>query len=85
MDKIFSARMDETVIRQIGRLAERLKTSKKAVVEKAVKAYAETIEAEGGGDAFERTLGAWKRAESPDVIRERGRKAFLRSMRRHRR
>ena len=85
MDKIFSARMDEAVIRQIARLAERLKTSKKAVVEKAVQVYAETLDAESGVDVFERTLGAWKRREAPDSIRDQGRAVLLGSMRRHQR
>ena len=41
MDKIMSTRMDEAMIRHIGMLAKRLGTSKKAVLENAVRYYAE--------------------------------------------
>jgi predicted transcriptional regulator len=37
MDKILSARIDEAVIRQIALLARELNTTKKAVIESAVK------------------------------------------------
>ena len=40
MDKIMSTRMDEAVIRRIGMLADKLGTSKKAVLENAVRHYA---------------------------------------------
>ena len=64
MDKIMSTRMDEAVIRHIGMLAKRLGTSKKAVLENAVRYYAEKIEAEQGFDALTHTFGSWKRDES---------------------
>jgi len=40
MDKIMSTRMDEAVIQHIGMLARKLGTSKKAVLESAVRYYA---------------------------------------------
>jgi hypothetical protein len=46
MDKIMSTRMDEAVIQHIGILAKKLGTSKKAILENAVRQYAEKIEAE---------------------------------------
>ncbi len=61
MDKIMSTRMDEAVIRHIGMLAKRLGTSKKAVLENAVRYYAEKIETEQGFrcvDLYLRRLGA---------------------------
>ena len=64
MDKIMSTRMDEAVIRHIGMLAKRLGTSKKAVLENAVRYYAEKIEAEQGFDPLTHTFGSWKRDES---------------------
>ena len=64
MDKIMSTRMDEAVIRHIGMLAERLGTSKKAVLENAVRYYAEKIEAEQGFDVLTYTFGGWKRDKS---------------------
>ena len=64
MDKIMSARMDEAVIRHIGMLAKKLGTSKKAVLENAVRYYAEKIEAEQGFDVLTYTFGGWDRDKS---------------------
>ncbi len=64
MDKIMSTRMDEAVIRHIGMLAKRLGTSKKAVLENAVRYYIEKIEAEQGFDVLTHTFGIWQRDES---------------------
>ena len=83
MDKIFSARVDESVIRQIGVLAQQLGKTKKAVIEDAVRLYTEKIEEETNFDVLEQTLGAWHRAESPDRIVEEAREAFRRSMHRY--
>ena len=41
MDKILSARIDESVINQIGLLARELNTTKKTVIETAIKLYSE--------------------------------------------
>ena len=64
MDKIMSTRMDEAVIQHIGLLAKKLGTSKKAVLENAVRHYAAKIEAEQGFDILTHTFGSWKRDES---------------------
>ena len=64
MDKIMSTRMDEAVIRHIGMLAKRLGTSKKAVLENAVRYYAQKIEEEKGFDVLSYTFGGWERDES---------------------
>jgi len=56
MDKIMSTRLDEAVIRHIGMLAERLGTSKKEVLENAIRDYAEKIEAEQGFDVLTHTF-----------------------------
>jgi hypothetical protein len=64
MDKIMSTRMDEAVIRHIGLLAKKLGTSKKAVLENAVRYYAEKIEAEQDFDVLSHSFGSWQRDES---------------------
>ena len=64
MDKIMSTRIDEAVIRHIDMLAKKLGTSKKAVLENAVRYYAEKIEAEQGFDVLTHTFGRWQRDES---------------------
>jgi predicted transcriptional regulator len=64
MDKIMSTRMDEAVIRHIGMLAKKLGTSKKAVLENAVRHYAEKIEADQNFDVLTHTFGSWQRPGS---------------------
>ena len=79
MDKIMSTRIDEAVIRHIGLLAKRLGTSKKAVLENAVRYYAEKIEAEQGFDVLTHTFGSWQRdettAETVQAIKDTMRKS----------
>ena len=82
MDKILSARVDESILVRIGVLARLLGKSKKAVIEAAIQHYAETIEQEESIDVLEQTLGVWKRSESPDETVESARQAFRSSMRR---
>ena len=65
MDKVLSARVDESIIQQIGLLARELNTSKKAIIEAAIKLYSEQTGLEEKIDVFENTCGAWKRSESP--------------------
>jgi predicted transcriptional regulator len=70
MDKIMSARMDEAVIRHLDMLAKKLGTSKKAVLENAVRYYAEKIRAEQGLDIFDDTFGSWQRdASAAETVR----------------
>ena len=70
MDKIMSTRMDEAVIQRIGMLAKKLGTSKKAVLENAIRHYAEKMEAEFNMDILEHTCGSWHRDESAaDTVR----------------
>jgi predicted transcriptional regulator len=85
MDKILSARVDESIVRRIGRLAQRLHTTKKAVIEAAILSYAEKSETEKDGDIWEETLGAWKRRESPGESVKQVRQIFQKSMKRYQR
>jgi hypothetical protein len=50
--KSCQTRIDEAVIQHINALAKRLGTSKKAVLENAIRCYFEKIEAEQGFDIF---------------------------------
>jgi predicted DNA-binding protein len=83
MDKIFSTRVDEAVVRRISYLARRLSTSKKAVIERAISDLAERMEA--GDDDYEivESFGAWRRDESAEKSRNEARKAFQSAMERH--
>lgn len=85
MDKILSARVDESVIKRIGALSRKLRTTKKSVIEAAVQAYAEKTEQGNGTDPLVQTHGAWKRAESPVETLRRAKTVFRTAMERHRR
>ena len=84
MDKVLSARVDESVAVQIGSLARRLRTSKKRVIEDAVRTYAAKLDREQRFDAVEASCGAWRRKEPVGRTVERARRAFGRAMGRHR-
>ncbi|MBN1359824.1 MAG: ribbon-helix-helix protein, CopG family [Sedimentisphaerales bacterium] len=83
MDKILSARVDEAIIQKIASLARQMGTTKKKVIEEAVRSYAEKVKS-GETDVLELTLGAWSRKESPQQTVAKARKAFRRSMGRRR-
>ncbi|MDY6903288.1 MAG: hypothetical protein SWH61_01260 [Thermodesulfobacteriota bacterium] len=83
MDKILSARVDEAVIQQVGMLARELKTTKKAIIEAAIKNYSEQKGVESKINIFNKTCGAWKRDETPQESISKARSAFNKSMERH--
>jgi hypothetical protein len=84
MDKILSGRVDESVMNRIGRLARRLHTSKKKMIENAIEAYASKVDREQEHDVFQETCGVWHRGESPARLVETARKTFRNSMQRRR-
>jgi len=83
MDRVLSARLDESVVDQLTRLARHLKVSKKHVLEKAISRFADTVEADEKVDVLERTFGAWHRKESAAQTVRHARAAFQQSMERH--
>lgn len=83
MDKILSARVDEEIIQKISLIAKELKTTKKSVIENAIKEYADKIGKEGKIDVLELTLGAWSRDETVEETMNPIKNAFKKSMRRH--
>lgn len=83
MDKIFSTRIDESVVQRITNLSQILGISKKAVVEDAILQYSEKVKKTNNLDVFDQTFGAWKRDESPEETVEKSRETFRRSMQRH--
>lgn len=85
MDKIMSTRMDEAVIQHIGILAKKLGTSKKAVLENAVRHYAEKIESELGYDTLAETLGCWQRDETAGETVQKVKETMRQSLERHKR
>lgn len=83
MDKILSARIDESVINQIGLLARELNTTKKTVIETAIKLYSEQSDLGKKIDVFENTFGAWHRSETPEETVNNASSTFRKSMERH--
>lgn len=84
MDKVMSTRIDEAVAARIDALARRLGTSKKRVIEEAIRMYAYDVEAQHDTDTLRETFGAWKREEKAEHLVEQARTTFRESMnRRH--
>jgi hypothetical protein len=85
MDKVISARIDEGVARELDLLARQLKTSKKAVLEEAIRRYADSLEKDSRTDVIEQTMGVWRRDEAPADTVRRSRRTFEDAMERHHR
>ena len=83
MDKIISTRLDESIVHRITSLARKLNTSKKHVIESAIRMFAAKVEDELETDVFKQTFASWEREESAEQIISKGRKEFNRSMQRH--
>jgi hypothetical protein len=83
VDKIFSARVDVKSLDELDMLTRRLKTSKKAVLEGAIHAYAEKILADTAVDVFTETAGAWQRDETPQESVHQAKKPFQDAIARH--
>ncbi len=83
MDKILSARVDESVVQQIALLAAELNMTKKAIIESAIQHYSEQKGMERKMNVFEKTCGAWNREETPQESISKARMACNKSMKRH--
>jgi len=85
MDKVLSARVDESVIKKLNMLSRQMNLTKKAILESAILRYAEQIAAENKIDILDITFSSWNRDESVGDTVNRARKAFQTSMERHQR
>ena len=85
MDKVFSARIDESVAAQVNSLARQLHSTKKRVVEQAIELFAAKVEQEQEKGILDQSFGAWKRDESAPETVEAARAAFRGSFERVRR
>ena len=83
MDRLFSTRIDEATAQTLESLAIALRTSKKRIVEDAIRLYSESVEQKP--DPLDQSFGAWRRAEPPAELHRQMRAAFEESMRRHQR
>lgn len=86
MQKIFSARLDEAVLNELERATQKLRLSKRAFLEDAIREHAAALLEAEDGDVWAETLGAWRRREQPETTIRRARRAFRETFsRRHRR
>jgi predicted transcriptional regulator len=83
MDRIFSARIDDRIAKQIKNLALKMRIPKKSVLEKAVELLGRQVDADQKTDVFDQTNGVWKRTETVDQTVSRIRTTFRKSMERH--
>ncbi len=83
MDKIMSTRVDESISFLIDSLSQTLHTSKKNIVETAIRMYSEKVIAKKNIDVFAETCGTWNRKESTTTTIKKARKAFNSSFNRH--
>ena len=85
MDKVFSARLDETAIDELSRSARQLGLSKKQFLEEAIHLRARQAGAAAGADVWAETAGAWKRGEPVAATVRKARNEFRGAfLRRHR-
>ncbi len=83
MDRVFSARLDETVVDELNRVTKRLGISKKQFLEEAIQLRLSQPSHGGARDLWAATCGAWRRSESPTTTVRRARRAFEASVRRY--
>jgi hypothetical protein len=83
MDKIFSTRLDEDLIRQIDRFVRSRSLTKKSLIEKAIRAYLEQMGEKLEHDILDRSFGVWRRDETAQETWSRARQAFNQGFKRH--
>lgn len=83
MDRIFSARIDDAVYRKINDLSTKMRTSKKSVIETAIRNLGQQVEHDTETTVFDRTFGVWKRDETASETVSHVRRVFSESMNRY--
>ena len=83
MDKVFSTRLDEDLIRQINILATKKSISKKRLIEKALRTYLNNVAETMEHDILDCSFGIWQRDESPEQTISRSRQVFREGLSRH--
>ena len=84
MDRILSARIDETVAERLNGLARQLHVSKKSILENAINLFSKKVDTDAQTDVLDQTFGTWRRRESAEQSVRQARAAFQKSMERHR-
>lgn len=82
MDRVFSTRLDETIVDELRRATKRLGISKKQFVEEAIRLRMARAGGDEEADLWTETCGAWKRRGAPAATIRGARRAFEASMQR---
>ncbi len=80
MDRVFSTRLDESLVKKIDSLVKEKTITKKAVVEKALRMYLKHYGEHVEREVVDKTFGAWQRDETADETWGGIREAFNRGM-----
>lgn len=83
MQRTMSARVDESVVALVDRIAREKKMSKREILEEAIKNFWEKVSIEKDVNSFQASFGAWERDESAEETVRKSRDAFNQSMQRH--
>jgi len=84
MERVFSTRLDESLLDDLTRLAQRLGLSKKALLGELIRDRMAREESRGHPDVWAETAGSWKRRESPTTTVRTSRQAFREALEGHR-
>ena len=76
MQKLFSTRLDASVLDEMERVTRRLGITKKRFLEEAIHRQAMQLSGQQGSDIWTETLGAWRRREKPETTIGGARDAF---------
>jgi hypothetical protein len=74
--KVLSARLDEAVVAELGRMVRRLGMTEKQFLEEAIRLRSRQADNAENQDVWADTLGAWKRREKPETTIRKARRAF---------
>lgn len=85
MDKVLSARLDETVVDELNRATKRRGITKKQFLEEAIRAHVGQRKGKTAKDVWGETCGTWRRREPAPATIRRARTAFNATMTRHHR
>jgi hypothetical protein len=82
MDKVLSARLDESAIAELEQATRQLRITKKKFLEDAIREYARQVRT-SDSTIWADTFGAWNRKEKPEKTVDRARDTFRRNFERH--
>ena len=74
MDRVFSARLDDSIVNQIKLLAKQLDTTNKEIIEQAIRLFTSQVKDKEKVDIIRQTHGIWHEDETADETVQRIRK-----------